>query len=112
MQWTVCAIFTAHVLFPSLQPKVTIFCVRILLSQRVEMTPSVTPEAEPIISQRDFIVVQQGIQPPPSVPYPGPTFDAIWRGTAAGGKDEGELRLQLEGRLPNDESCRPSTLPG
>ena len=58
------------------------------------------------------MIHEQGRRPPGEHPFPKRDWPALWRGTDAGGKDAADLDLNVKGRLPSDDSGRPSTVPG
>lgn len=110
--WTVCAVLRINLAIPCPSPATTIYYARVLLEQRTDMiSPRDDPDmAEPIINKTNFVIWEKGIRPPPQ----RPTRDtpALWRGTEAQGYDIGGLTTSGVGRLPNDETGRPSTLEG
>ena len=68
-------------------------------------------KAKAIDTRTQFPVIETGKRPPPEHHHPSKDMPAIWRGTAAAGKDTGEFVLEAVGRLPNDDLARPSTVP-
>lgn len=114
VQWTICALLRCQLNFTSLSPAATIFYFRVSLAQTHAISsPRDDPNTtEPIVSTRNFLIAEQGRRPPPENPYPRRDWPALWRGVEAGGKDEGDLDLELRGRLPNDDQGRPSTVAG
>ena len=98
----------------SLMPAVTVFSFRVTLGQTHSI---ISPRddlatAKPVVSIRYFIVVDEGKRPPKEHQHPNKHLPALWRGSEAGGKDDGELKIETRGRLTNDDHGRPSTLPG
>lgn len=110
--WTVCAVLRIGLSIPCPSPETTIYYIRVFLEQRTDMiSPRDDPDtAEPIVNKTNFVIWEKGIRPPPS----RPTRDtpALWRGTEAQGHDTDGLTVSGVGRLPNDETGRPSTLDG
>lgn len=102
---------------PSLGPSLTLFYVRYLLQQTHTITsPRKTdPPTKPVTQTRFFTILEQGTKPPKEHLHPDAHMPALWRGVEAGGKDGdengGSWKGSNEGRLPNDDNCRPSTLP-
>ncbi|BEI98873.1 hypothetical protein CcaverHIS631_0311720 [Cutaneotrichosporon cavernicola] len=109
--WTVCALMNIMLNMSHPDPKTTIYYARVSMVQRVAtMSPrDDAATTKPRISNTTFPLWEKGIKPPPQRPTQG--TPAIWRGTEAGGKDEGGLSLIGSARLPTDETGRPSTLP-
>jgi hypothetical protein len=108
--WTVCALLRTTLSFPDPSPAATIYYVRTVLEQRAATTSPRDPEgSKPIVSMTPFAVWEKGVRPPK---VPTRSSPAVWRGRQAGGSDTGTLQVSGIGRLPNDETGRPSTLPG
>lgn len=109
--WTVCALLksTININFP--EPTCTIYYIRIVLTQTTSIrSPRDDPATtEPILSTIPFVVWEKGVRPPRQLARDSP---ALWRGTECGGEDTGSLQVTGMGRLPNDETGRPSTLEG
>ena len=98
---------------PDPLPNVTIFYARLLTKQTHKVRSSRDdPSAEAVTSSRSFPTIEHGTRPAQGVKYPGKSALALWRGTAAGGKDDGELKLEGNARMPKDDRGRPTTLPG
>lgn len=110
--WTVCAVLRISLSIPQPSPQTTIYFARVLLEQRTEMiSPRDDPDdAEPIVHKTNFLIWDKGSRPPPSRPTRG--TPALWRGVGAQGQDTGGFSTSGVGRLPNDETGRPSTLEG
>lgn len=89
---------------------VTIFYARICLQQTYAIKSPRDDETKPTVHPTTFVICEKGMRPPAARPSPG--TPALWRGTAAGGKDTGPFTISTVGRLPNDENGRPSTLDG
>lgn len=60
----------------------------------------------------NFPFVSRGERPPKEIEKPGIGCPALWRGKEAGGRDEGEWKIETKGQIPKDNVLRPSTLPG
>jgi hypothetical protein len=111
--WTVCALLKSYVSIPTPSPETTIYYMRIILTQTTAIrSPRDDPDTPPIVVTTTFVVSEKGIKPPPR---PSPNAPALWRGTAAQGLDTkggdiNGLSVSGIGRLPNDETGRPSTM--
>jgi hypothetical protein len=102
----------ARLIFPALGPKTTIFHIRVSLAQAHAITsPRDDPGTTPLTSTRSFPIIEIGTRPPAGHVHPSAELPAVWRGGEAGGKDEGELKMELSGRMPNDDFGRPTTPP-
>lgn len=97
---------------PEPAPTASIYYIRVFLRQTYAITsPRDDPEtAEPVVTTTPFVVFEKGIRPPPNRPTRG--MPALWRGKEAEGADSGGVHISSVGRLPNDETGRPSTLAG
>ena len=98
----------------SISPLASVYCFRLSLVQTNSITsPRDDPATtEPVESKRTFLIAEQGRRPPTDNPHPKKDWPALWRGIEAGGKDTQDLEIDVKGRLPNDDSGRPSTLTG
>lgn len=97
---------------PEPTPTTSIYYIRVFLRQTYAITsPRDDPAtAEPIVTTTPFVVYEKGVRPPPH--RPTRDMPALWRGRAAEGGDTGGINISAVGRLPNDETGRPSTLEG
>jgi hypothetical protein len=86
--------------------------MRLTFSQTHIITSPRDDGSKPITSTRNFILIEEGKRPPKEHIHTGKDAPCLWKGTDAGGKSTGELRIESKGRLPNDDHGRPSTLPG
>jgi len=113
--WTVCALLKSHISIPSPDPATTVYYMRIILTQTTEIrSPRDDESTPPIVATTPFVIWEKGVKPPPR---PALNAPALWKGTAAQGRDTrggdaGGINLTGIGRLPNDETGRPSTLEG
>lgn len=109
--WTVCALLKSSINMMSPSPDCTIYYVRVVLNQTTSIrSPREDPDtSRPIVATTPFVVFERGVRPPRGLAHETP---ALWRGEAAGGTDTGGLHIHGVGRLPNDETGRPSTLEG
>lgn len=113
--WTVCALLKTQVSITQPEPATTIYYIRIVLSQTTAIkSPRDDESTPPIVSTTPFVVWEKGVKPPPK---PAKDAPVLWRGTASQGPDtkggdDGPLNVTGIGRLPNDETGRPSTLDG
>jgi len=110
--WTVCALLRTSLTIPAPSPAVAVYYVRTILEQTAAVSsPRDAEGTPPLVSMTPFIIWEKGVRPT-NIKGPGRGAPAIWRGAAAGGPDSGSLQMSVIGRLPNDETGRPSTLPG
>lgn len=110
--WTVSAIMRSSISFPAPSPKVVVYYAQVLLAQIATVkSPRDADDAPPRVSRREFQVWEQGAQPP-ARRSGAKDHAAIYRGTAAGGTDTGAVYFSETGRIPNDDTARPSTLEG
>lgn len=103
----------------SIPSTTTVFAVRLALAQSwAIISPRDEEGANRLTGTRSFAIFESGKRPPVGHHYPDKHYQAIWRGTGAGGKDApvgddgGEVKLHATTRLPTDEHVRPTTLPG
>jgi hypothetical protein len=101
---------TLKLLGPS--PSATIFSFRVTLHQTHKVrSPRDDPETtDPTVSKTVYPLFTVGERPTPGDKNPGTRVKALWRGTEAGGKDEGEGIIQGRGRNPPDSKARPSSV--
>lgn len=109
--WSVAALLKTFLTFPSPSPALTVYYTAVSLQQKAVATSPRDPKgSEPVVRMTPFLVWSKGTRPPPGqVSNKAP---AIWRGQLAGGKDHTEIVMNGIGRLPNDETGRPSSLEG
>jgi hypothetical protein len=106
----------AHIALCDIPETTTIFAFAVSILQTHTITPlDPKPDTvvQPIKSQLRLPLVSSGIVPESHRVYPDITYPALWRGVAAGGKDDRVLILDLQDRVLQDDGIvRPSTLPG
>lgn len=109
-QFTICAAVQVRLTLPFPPTTTTIYAFRLILAQTVSLySPRDPPETEPTCTTRHFSVIDHGQIPPKGAEGRG--IPALWRGTEAGGGEFEEMALTMFGRLPDDEKCRPTSLP-
>ncbi|ORX40882.1 hypothetical protein BD324DRAFT_612440 [Kockovaella imperatae] len=109
-EWCIYALLKATVNLLAPSPESTIYHVRVSLHQKAEIT-SPRDGAE-VTVERLFPITAEGVPPDLKRKVQKADQPAIWRGVQAGGQDDWELRLDGQGRLPNDYHGRPTTLEG
>ena len=115
-QFTIGSRIGGRLHLPSPSPACTVYSYRVLLTQTNSIAiPDDTPDTVPFVTTQHFQILSSGTRPPKSVKAPLPNQTALWRGLEAGGVDEGDgwfvAGVDPEGRLPEDNVARPSTLP-
>lgn len=109
--WTIAAGLRASLAIIDIPPTTTVFSFHVTLCQTAQcQSPR---DGRVIVKTRHFRVAETGHRVPPHHAHPGAALPALYRGRAAGGKDEGALILELNGRVAeNDFQVRPSTTRG
>ncbi|ORY32185.1 hypothetical protein BCR39DRAFT_524504 [Naematelia encephala] len=111
--WTISTLLKATLALTDLPPETTVFNFKVTLCQNWTIrSPRDGPDGPEIASSRRFVLIEEGKRPQRPHMFPGPSHPALWRGTAAGGSDDGILIVESKNRIPGDSLLRPSTIPG
>ena len=108
-QWTLASILKSTMAFTDIPPETTIYSFRIFIQQ----THTITSPRDGVVVEKSYKVpiTEEGLQLGSLPRYPGPRMQALWRGKAAGGKDEEVFLAETKGRIPTDTYLRPTTFP-
>ncbi|WWC90774.1 uncharacterized protein L201_005711 [Kwoniella dendrophila CBS 6074] len=121
--FAISSVLLLSVRFPAPSPNVTIFMVRLILSQTYSIISPRTPNQSPHMPEgpKQHVIYQVGRPHKPGERYPSREVEALWRGTQVPGKGKKNSK-ELDGqegwkiravvRLPGHDRIRPSTNEG
>ncbi|EIW67274.1 hypothetical protein TREMEDRAFT_69764 [Tremella mesenterica DSM 1558] len=116
-QFSISSVLLLSVHFPSPSPKVTIFLLRLLLSQSYSIISPRTPNDPPHMPEapKNHVLYQVGRAHKSGERFPSHEVNSLWRGPEAGGNvkvSEEGLKIRAIARMPDHDKIRPSTNEG